>query len=106
MNSKFSDVKSLILVDLEKFNSLTEKSKKLSDLQRQQITDSDDCPSKKDITEQSLEEENKINEQMIQNKRDSELENTIYAKGGQQDNAKNDETGTTELHFENWFKVL
>ena len=115
MSAKHNDVKSLILVDLDKFNSLTEKSKKLNSLQNQQITEMDECLNKKDTTKQLDEEEKKVDEKMREHKTFSELENTLYAGGQKMQESTNTEdfTNTNEknddankITFNNWYKVL
>lgn len=105
MSNKEADVKSLILVDLDKYNSLAEKSKKLNNLQHQQVNNEDECTSQAtDPTKQSYKDEQAVEEKVEANEKDLELKKTIYGTIGGQSNEE--EKDNEIITLTNWFKVL
>lgn len=109
MTTKIPEIRPLILLDLDKFKFLKEKSKKLTDLQRQQIPETPD----RDKAKMNDTNERLVAEQKTENEKVADLSKTINIAGGggpekNEQIKEEDEKEKTIQQFDvlSWFKIL
>lgn len=110
MSTKSSEAKALILLEYEKFKNLEDKSKKLNNMQHQQIptTELNEVEQdEEDKTKMLGEQKGDVIEQKKESVSNDELENNALKGGSDLLEEKIDAESTNEaVNFTNWYKVL